>query len=245
MNRTLLISTLAAIALSLSPVSYADEKDVDGVAGSPASNEAIVESLAKLVFVPHDSGAPVVTESGGVRAVTVLPKIQLLAPRRMARTLTANPTLYWHITKATVGNLWFTLVIDDSTVIDPLLETRIDDVDQEGIFSVDLNDHNITLEPGKRYMWSLVLSTESSGFGNDQIAQSLLEHSPNADLSAALGSLTPEDRAVRLAAEGYWYDAIQTLSEQIGADLDSPWKTARARLLDQAGLLQAARFDQR
>ncbi len=245
MNRTLLISTLAAIALSLSHVSYADEKDVDGVAGSPASNEAIAESLAKLVFVPHDSGAPVVAESGGVRAVTVLPKIQLLAPRRMARTLTANPTLYWHITKAAVGNLWFTLVIDDSTVIDPLLETRIDDVDQEGIFSVDLNDHNITLEPGKRYMWSLVLSTESSGFGNDQIAQSLLEHSPNADLSAALGSLTPEDQAVRLAAEGYWYDAIQTLSEQIGADLDSPWKTARARLLDQAGLLQAARFDQR
>lgn len=245
MSRTLLISTLTAIALSLAFFSHADEKTADGGAGSTASNEAIAKSLSKLVFVPHDSGAPVVTESGGVRAVTVLPKVQLLAPRRMARTLAPNPTLYWHISKAAIGNLWFTLVVDDSTVINPLLEIRVDGVDQEGIYSVNLDDHNISLEPGQRYIWSLVLSTESSGFGSDQVAQSLLEHTPDPELHAKLGGLTPQDRTVRLAAEGYWYDAIQMLSDQIGVDVESPWKTARAQLLDEAGLLQAARFDRR
>jgi hypothetical protein len=246
MTKTFMAVTLtAAMAFWLADAGNAEEKAA-GEAATPApSEEAVAKSLAKLVFVPHDSGAPVVTETGGVRAVTVLPKVQLLAPRRMARTHSPSPTLYWHISKAATGHVWFTLISDDPAATEPLAEIKVDGVDQEGIYGVDLDDHGVTLEPNKRYVWSVIISTESSGFGSDQLAQTLLEHSPDADLAEALTNMAPEDRAIRLAADGYWYDAIETLSEQINADAGPNWKAARARLLDQTGLLQAARFDQR
>ncbi len=246
MSKHLLISAAAAIALWLATASHADESTESDAAASTASEEAIANSLASLVFVPHDKGAPVVTEAGGVRAVTILPKVQLLAPRRMALSLSPSPTLYWHITKAAVDDLWVTLVNADSAVVeDPLLEVRVDGVDQEGIFSVSLRSHDVVLEPGQRYVWSVALLAGSSGLGTDQVAETHLEHRTDPDLSAALDGMPVEDRTVRLAAEGYWYDAIETLSDQIADDSLSPWRKARARLLEEASLLQATQFDQR
>ena len=101
------------------------------------------------MFVPHDKGAPAVTDAGGVRAVSIAPKIELLAPEQMARTLSPTPTLYWHISKAAPGKVRFTLIADDPAAIDPLLEIDIDGVDQEGIYGVSLDDHGIALESGE------------------------------------------------------------------------------------------------
>jgi hypothetical protein len=242
MSRQLLISACAAMAFWLTTASHADETKADATAASSPSEEAIAKRLAALVFVPHDKGAPAVTEAGGVRAVTLLPKVQLLAPRQMALSLSPNPTLYWHINKAAVGDLWVTLANADRTIVDdPLLEVRVDGVDQEGIFSISLEDHGVLLEPGQRYVWSVVLLTGSS----DQVARTFIEHRADQDMAAALDGMPMEDRVVRLAAEGYWYDAIDALSEEIGAGAGASWLAARAHLLDQAGLLQAARFDRR
>jgi hypothetical protein len=242
MGRKLLISALAAVAISLAATGHAEEKTAHDSAASSPSEEAIAESLATLVFVPHDKGAPSVTEAGGVRALNLLPKVQLLAPRQMALSLSASPTLYWHITKAADGNLWVILESIDATIVDdPLLEVRVAGIDREGVFSVSLEDHGIILETGKRYVWSVVLSTGSS----DQVARTYIEHRLDGDLAAALDGMPIRDRVVRLAAEGYWYDVIDALSAQIGSNAGSSWLAARARLLEEAGLLQAARFDRR
>lgn len=242
MSKQLLISACAAMALWLTNVGHADEAKTDDAAALSSSEETIAKSLAALVFVPHDKGAPTVTEAGGVRAVTMLPKVQLLAPRRMALTLSPSPTLYWHITKAAVGDLWVTLARADGSIVDdPLLEVKVDGVDQEGVFSVSLEDHGVWLQPGQRYVWSVVLLTGSS----DQVARTFVEHRVDTDLATVLDGMPMEDRVVRLAAEGYWYDAIETLTEKISANSGAPWLDARARLLDQAGLLQASRFDRR
>ncbi|MEM8948301.1 MAG: DUF928 domain-containing protein [Pseudomonadota bacterium] len=235
-------SLLALLALTAGLV-HAEEKAPADEAQPTLSENEIAESLKKLVFVPHDTGAPEVTDAGGVRAVTVLPKIELLAPDKMARTLSPTPTLYWHISKGTEAPLRFTLLADDVNVIDPLLEFQIDGIDQEGIYGVNLDDHGLSLEDGQRYIWSIALSSEGDSYGNDLVAQTVMEHKAGATLSSALETASPEDRAVRLAAEGYWYDTIDTLSDQIEAGDASPWQSARAQLLDQAGLLQSARYD--
>ena len=241
-TRTLLCS-LTTFAILAASLVQAEEKAEDGKQQPAPSERKITKSLEKLVFVPHDSGAPEVTDAGGVRAVTVLPKIELLAPERMARTLSPTPTLYWHISKATEAPLRFTLLADDVTTIDPLLEYQIDGVDQEGIYGVSLDDHGVALEDGRRYIWSIAVSGEGDGFGSDLVAQTMMEHDATPGLAETLDAGRPEERAIRLAAEGYWYDAVDTLTDQIMEGAKHPWQIARSRLFDQAGLVHAARFD--
>lgn len=244
-DASILMSGLVILGALAGSTGYAEEKAANEPAATAPSEQDIAKRLEQLVFVPHDSGAPEVTEAGGVRAVTILPKVELLAPDQMARTLSPTPTLYWHISKAAIGPVRFTLIADDPTVIDPLLEFEVDGVDQEGIYAVDLDDHGVTLDHDKRYLWSIALSSESDGFGSDKVAQTIMEHSAAPELASTLDATRPEDRAIRLAAEGYWYDAVDTLSDQITDGAGEPWKAARANLLDQTGLLQAARFDRR
>lgn len=250
MNRekSILMSGLVALSATVAIDSQAEDKAKDSPAtDAPAetvpSEDEISESLRKLIFVPHDAGAPEVTDAGGVRAVAALPRVELLAPDRMARTLSPAPTLYWHISTAAEGPVRFTLLADDVTVIDPLLELEVDGIDREGIYGVSLDDYGLTLEHGQRYVWSIAVSSEGDGFGSDLVAQTMLEYDAVPGLAATLDDARPEERAIRLAAEGYWYDAVNVLSDQIGSKATTPWKTARAQLLDQAGRLQAARFD--
>jgi|GEM_PF-6688065 len=223
--------------------SHAENNETETAKTTEASEEKIAKSLKKLIFVPHDSGAPEVTDAGGVRTAGVLPNVELLAPDRMARSLTPSPTLYWHISKTAPCPVRFTLLADDVTVIDPLLELDIEGVDQKGIYGISLEEHGLELEQGRRYVWSIAVSSEGESFGSDRVAQTVMQHSTAPDLIAVLDAKAPEHRAVRLAADGYWYDAVDVLSKQIEKSSNIEWQAARARLLDQAGLLQAARFD--
>lgn len=236
------MAVLIALAVS---AAHADEQGAAASDAPAPSEQEIADSLKKLVFVPHDTGAPAVTDAGGVRAVSVLPKVELLAPDRMARTLSATPTLYWHISKATSGPVRFTLLEDDATVIDPLLELDLGPVDQEGIYGVSLDDHGLTLESGKRYIWSIALSAGNDSYSSDLVAQTVMEHDAAPDLAKALENAPPDSRALRLAAEGFWYDTVDVISDQIASSSTKTWQTARANLLTQAGLLQAARFDRK
>ena len=242
-NKSILVSSLVVLAALAVSLGHAEEKAASGSQAPALSESEIAESLKKLIFVPHDAGAPEITDAGGVRAITIRPKIELLAPEKMARTLSPTPTLYWHISKPAPGPVRFALLKDDVTTVDPLLEILIDAIDQEGIYGVNLDDHGLTLEDGQRYVWSIALSSEGNNFGSDLVAQTVMEHKAGAALVNALETARPEDRAIRLAAEGYWYDAIDILSDQIEPGAASPWQAARAELLDQAGLLQSARFD--
>jgi hypothetical protein len=240
-DMSILMSGLVALGLLLADAAVAEDKAADTQAS--ASEEAIAESLKGLVFVPHDSGAPKVTDAGGVRSITILPKIELLAPESLARTLSSSPTLYWHISKAAPGPVHFTLAADDATSAAPLLQLDLDGIDKEGIYAVSLDDYGIALGEDQRYIWSVSLSSAEDGNTTDVAAQTMMLYSAAPDLAAALDQAPPDERAVRLAAEGYWYDAVEALSRQIEGDGALPWQDARARLLDQAGLLQAARFD--
>ncbi|MGI9418595.1 MAG: DUF928 domain-containing protein [Geminicoccaceae bacterium] len=242
-NKRVFIGGLVALSTFAAGGGQAEEQAAPDDGNQAQTERKIAETLGKIVFVPHDLGAPAVTDAGGVRAVSVLPKVELLAPERMARTLSSAPTLYWHISKAAIGPVRFTLLADDPTAIDPLLEIEVDGVDQEGIYGVSLDDHGLSLESGERYVWSVAVSSDGAGYGADLVAQTVLAHAAAPELAQTLDSVAPEDRAVRLASEGYWYDAIDTVSGEIGGASGQTWHTARASLLDQAGLLQAARFD--
>ncbi|MGI9499697.1 MAG: DUF928 domain-containing protein [Geminicoccaceae bacterium] len=242
-SKCIVVASLAVLSTLAVTSGHAEEKAATAAEAPRPSEQKIAESLKKLIFVPHDVGAPEVTDAGGVRAISVLPKIELLAPQQVARALSPTPTLYWHVSKAVEGPVRFTLLVDNPTASTPLLEAEVDGIDQEGIYSISLEDHGLALENGKRYIWSIALSADNNNYSSAPVAQTMMEHETAPGLTKTLDGALPETRAVRFAAEGYWYDAVDTLSDQIGRSLDKSWQAARARLLSQAGLPHAARFD--
>jgi hypothetical protein len=208
------------------------------------TEQKIAKDLEKVVYVPHDTTAPRVTDVAGVRGVLTAPELLVLAPERLARTLSAEPTLYWYISERTELPVRFTLLADDPTLIDPLLEIELGTYDEPGIHAISLADHGVLLEHDRRYSWSVAISAANDGFSREPVAQTVLEHHISPKISSAVEATSPFDQAVRLAAEGYWYDAIDVVSKRIEAgDRSVSWREIRAHLLNQGGLDQAAGFD--
>ncbi len=233
---TLLIAGLAQAIVS--PALMADE------AAEQTSEQAIKEKLEKVVFVSHDVGAPKVTETGGVRGILTAPKLFVLAPDHAARSLSPSPTLYYYVSKATEAPVQFMLLADEPRAATPILTVELDAPAEPGIYAVALADHDVSLEAGHRYAWSVAMPSAGDPSSGRPIAQTLLEHLPPPDLNAFSPSGAPFDQTVALAGQGYWYDALEIVSRQIEAGERSlPWRDVRARLLDQVGLRQIALYD--
>jgi hypothetical protein len=209
------------------------------------SEQKISDSLEKIIFVPHDVGAPEVTDAGGVRSIAQAPKLLGLAPDSVARSLSPSPTLYWYLSKDTETPVRFTLQTDTPHSA-PLLELDLGAPAGPEIYAIALADHGVQLESKRRYDWSLSISSADGASAGESIAQASLEHSPSSELGSTLEAISPFDQTVRLARAGYWYDACDVVSRQIeDGEQSLPWHRIRARLLDQVGLKEAATFDRR
>jgi len=208
------------------------------------TEKKIEESLEKVVFVPHDVGAPKVTDAGGVRGIGSAPKLLVLAPERLSLSLSPSPTLYWYVSKATETPVRFTLLSDDPNIVDPILEVDLGARSGPGIYSIPLAQYGVRLASKRRYSWSVAVSSKDGSFSEEPVAQTWLEHSPSATLDPFLATSSPFDQTVEFANNGYWYDAINMVSRQIETgDQSVPWREIRAHLLDQAALKLAAKFD--
>lgn len=231
-----LMAGLGQAALSLPAI--AEEKS------KTETEKKIEESLEKVVFVPHDVGAPKVTDAGGVRGIGSAPKLLVLAPERLSLSLSPSPTLYWYVSKDTETPVRFTLLSDDPNIVDPILEVDLGTRTGPAIYSIPLAQYGVRLASKRQYSWSVAVSTQDGAYSEEPVAQTWLEHSPSAELDPFLATSSPFDQTVEFANNGYWYDAINMVSRQIEAgDPSMPWREIRARLLDQAELKLAAKFD--
>lgn len=208
------------------------------------SEQEIKERLEKVVFVPHDVGAPEVTDTGGVRSILKAPKPLALAPEHLSRSLSRSPTLYWYLSKATSTPIRFTLIKDDSEFAGPILELNLGTFSSSGIYALALSDYDIRLDENQRYFWSVTASPPGQNYGLIPASRTWIEHSPSADIQSLIASTSPFDQTVQLARTGYWFDAIDVVSRQIDTgEQTSAWHQIRARLLDQVGLEKVALFD--
>ena len=109
-----------------------------------------------------------------------------------------------------------------------------------------LKDLGIQLKPGIEYRWFVGMVTDPQQRSNDVIASgTIMRNEAPSTLTQKLAQ--SDKRAVPFiyAEEGYWYDAIATVSDLIAANPgDAALRQQRATLLEQAGLDEAARFDQ-
>ncbi|HSA80096.1 MAG TPA: DUF928 domain-containing protein [Geminicoccaceae bacterium] len=206
-------------------------------------------ALETLVYVPHDYDAPEVTEAGGVRAASQveakLPSLLVLAPPKLAATLSAQPRLYWYLSGPSTAPLRLTLLDFEGTSPEPLLELALDTAPAEGVYSASLAEHDVRLEPGRLYEWSVALEVDQEGYSNESVAKTIMA-AKEADpaLLAQIADAPALARVEALAAAGYWYDAIDVIAQQIAADDSSqPWRELRAKLLEQVGLQAVATFE--
>ncbi|MDP2827815.1 MAG: DUF928 domain-containing protein [Sulfuricellaceae bacterium] len=199
--------------------------------------ENIVSPAGVPMYKPPLRGAPASRVGGGSRGMADnLPKIAVLAPDHTGYTTQEQPVLYWYLSKPVAIRLEITIT-DDKT-IQPLLEKRLEVPAKAGIQALSLKDHGIHLKPGAEYSWFVGLVADAKQRSSDVIAGgTIARKEPAAALQAKLAKSSPKQVPFVYAEEGFWYDAIASISSLIAAHPeDQALRQQRAALLEQVGL---------
>jgi hypothetical protein len=200
---------------------------------------------SSLSYKPPQRGAPGGRTGGGTRGLadTTL-GLAVLAPKEhTGLTVNAQPALYWYLGQETKHPVHVTLT--DRQSVKPLLEVRLVPPIQAGIQQVRLADHNIRLQPGVPYDWSVAIVPDATQRSQDIIVMGTIELvAPPDGLQGQLTKAGKTDAPRLYAKAGLWYDAIAALSALIAtAPQDMTLRQQRAALLEQEGLPEAAAYD--
>ena len=173
-----------------------------------------------------------------------LPSLYVLAPNHTALTTREQPSLFWYQTSA--AKTHFELTLTEPKNPKPLLKVATDKADG-GIHRVSLAKHNVTLKPGVAYKWTVAWVPDPANRSQDVIASGAIQHiEPDAKLTAALADAKGLEKAAVYAQHGIWYEALETVSNEIdAAPKNKELHAQRAALLDQAGLKEAAAAERR
>ncbi len=202
-----------------------------------------VKPQVKATYRPPSVGAPGGRIGGGTRGDNQTFLLSVLAPDHTGLTSRTQPIFYWFLNKPITTGIVFTL--RDNEEIKPLVEAELRAPFEPGIHHVKLGDFGVQLQSGKAYRWYVSLVVDPERRSKDVLAGGFVER---VDLpAAAVSSLEraeSSDRGRVYAENGYWYDAIATLSEQIeAAPPDTALRVQRALLLQQVGLSEIAAYD--
>jgi hypothetical protein len=195
-------------------------------------------------YKPPVRGAPARRVGGSSRGAEELPFVAVIAPDHVGHTVSEQPALYWFVSRRSPVRVEITLI--DSSGIKPVVETSITSA-EPGIHRFSLADHDVRLKPGEEYQWSVSLVADDKQRSNDVVSQGSVQLvAPSPQLQARLAGLPLSAQARVYAAEGVWYDAIAAISESIAREPDNrELRTARAALLEQVDLKDAAAFERR
>jgi hypothetical protein len=206
---------------------------------SPVEEPILIAAMP--VFVPPNRGSPFTRLGGATRGAGTddLPRIEALVPEEAGWTLEEQPVLYWYLSEPT--DLRVDLVVMRVDPMETLLETALPLPHGAGIQRIRLANHGVKLEPGVSYQWLVKLVPDASDRSYDRTVGGGLERvTPSPELQQKLGEPSAS-RPHALAEAGIWYDAIDSLSQQIDA---APGNRAlwnqRAALLEQVGLPEVA-----
>jgi hypothetical protein len=182
---------------------------------------------------------------GGTRGTADGPSVTLevLAPDHAGFTVSAQPTLYWFVSKRIETDAELTIV--DDTSVDPLIELKLKPPIEPGIHALSLKEHGVQLKPDVAYQWFVAVVVDPGQRSYDVIAGGEIKRvaQPN-ELAKQIQSVGAQGAPRAYAEAGIWYDALDGLSTQISdRPDDSGLRQQRAALLDQVGLAEAAKYE--
>ncbi len=228
------LSLLIGLSLTLPLVA------MPGLGQAQSTADAAKPSLTAQrtpIYRPPLRGAPVTRVGGASRSGPDNDLVlSVLAPESTGLTTRAQPTLYWYSSQGLTVPLEFTLNDDHS--IKPLVELKVP-VAQPGIHALRLP---YLLKPDVEYQWAVAVVTDPHQRASDILASGTIKRvPPSPALTAQLNHTSQQEQPFLYAQEGFWYDALAALSEQIAANpLNHSLHEQRAALLEQVGLSAAA-----
>lgn len=203
---------------------------------------SMTTASAVPVYVPPMRGAPEARISGGTRGKTAVPvKLDVIAPNDIGETVRDQPTLYWFNSLPINNDVDVTMVTDDSnaTVLDQTVRGPF----VAGIHGFRLEGTKLHLDPKKVYQWSVTIKISTSEPSEDIVASGMVQvvAPPKPTAAAPTDAVSQVDFYAR---SGIWYDAIDTLSQQIDQHpADGTLRFYRDALMMQVGLNDVAAFE--
>ena len=197
------------------------------------------QSPAQPVYKLPMRGAPASRIGGGTRGPNVdSPTVTVFAPDHTGLTVNPQPTLYWYLSKQAPVQVELTLL--DEAGVKPLIEKVVNSPLQGGIHALSLKDAGVTLAPGVDYRWHVALVFDSKMRSSDVTSSGTIRLVPAPDtLKAKLGA--EREAPAAYAAEGLWYDSIDSLMQLINASPeDKQLRDQLDSLLAQVGLTRVA-----
>lgn len=203
---------------------------------------------AEIAYKPTVTTAPVRRVGAGSRGLCKQVSgidntfaLQVLAPESIGDTISAQPTLYWSVSKPLSGKFNFTVVEDSRDFTDPVLDTKATLSVPAGIQTLSLAKYQVSLKKGVKYKWSVSLECDTNNPSLNIVTTGMIKL---VEPAANLDKTNPEQLPFLYAKNGYWYDALNSLSNLIQANPTSKkWLEERASLLKQGGLDKVAYLD--
>jgi hypothetical protein len=170
--------------------------------------------------------------------------LQVLTPPQTGLTFSAQPTLYWFVSKPITAHFIFYLTKTESNSINDykhnslLNKTLFISISKPGIQSFSLNQYPVSLEKNIEYKWSITLVCDSQNASTSPIfTEGRIKYvKPAFDIGQPDFAL--------YAQHGFWYDALDTVSELISNhSTNKELRQARALLLQQGELLEVLAYN--
>jgi hypothetical protein len=225
----------------------ASAKSADASA-KPADPSAKPARRTLLKYTPpkNTTGGSRIDGDGGSRGLAEkLPALYVLAPNHPGLTTREQPSLFWY--QSAPANTRFEVTLIQPKHPKPLLRLGIGKAEKAGIHRVSLAKQNVLLQPGIVYKWTVAWVPDSANRSLNIIASGTIQRTePDAKLAAGLAAAPDLDKAALYAQSGIWYDALEAISNEIeAAPGNKELRAARANLLEQAGLKEAAAAERR
>jgi hypothetical protein len=199
----------------------ASARDLSGVGALP------------LVYVPPSRIAPRArVGAGGARGSSTLTTPLALAPDHVGLTVTASPSLFWHIGARPGRNVDTVFTLIDERKTEPIAEITLDAPSSAGIQRLRLSKYRVKLEPEVEYTWSIALVPDAEQRSSDLVSLGFIRRVARPD-----GLPAGSRDAAAFAEAGIWYDALEALSDAVDADpSNGDLRDLRSMLLSQAQL---------
>lgn len=209
-------------------------------AGTGMPGTAVTTPSRPLLFHPPtgvSGGVLPIRVGGGSRggAADDL-SVEVLVPDQMALTTQAQPSLYWYQSKAAKTQCEITLTEPKNPT--PLLTLKTPTKTPAGIHAIRLSKFKVELKPNIVYRWSIAVINDPSNRSQDIVANGVIKRiDPPPAMTSALSQAVEADKPAIYAENGIWYDALQSISDQIDhAPQNAALRDERASLLKQVGM---------
>ena len=202
-------------------------------APAPASHKPII------FHAPSDAsnGIMPIRVGGGSRGDKEgAPRLQLLVPDGKGITTQAEPSLYFYLSKP--AETFCEITVTEPKHSKPLFAQKTPVLKQSGILAIRMAKYGVEFKPGVTYRWSVAVVMDPEKRSGDIIVTGVIQRvEASPELKADLAKASDADKAAVYAEHGIFYDALQTISEQLAkSPHEQTLLDQRATLLKQVGI---------